>query len=129
MRNARLYLQQFAAALTCLVLVFSAAVTMAMAVPALKGRVNDYAGLLSAATAGQLEAALQQFEQAESTQLVVLTVPSLEGDSIEDFSMRVAEKWRIGREALDNGQFCWWPARSASSGSRWATGWKGRSPI
>lgn len=103
MRNARLSLQHFAAALTCLVVLFSAAAAAAMAVPALKGRVNDYAGLLSAATAAQLEAALQRFEQTESTQLVVLTVPSLEGDSLEDFSIRVAEKWRIGREGLDNG--------------------------
>jgi uncharacterized protein len=75
----------------------------ALPVPALKGRINDYAGLLSSATAQQLDAGLAQLEATDSTQIVVLTVPSLEGDSLEDFSIRVVEKWQIGQKGKDNG--------------------------
>lgn len=75
----------------------------ALEVPQLKGRVNDYAGILAPATARQLEEILRQFEAAESTQLILLTVPSLEGDSLEDFSLRVAEAWKPGQTKLDNG--------------------------
>jgi uncharacterized protein len=72
-------------------------------VPGLKGRVNDYAGMLSSATIQSLESELKEFEQTDSTQIVVLTVPSLEGEAIEDFSIRVAEAWKIGHKGSDNG--------------------------
>jgi uncharacterized protein len=75
----------------------------ALEVPPLKGRVNDYATILAPATARQLEEVLRQFEAAESTQIVLLTVPSLEGDSLEDFSLRVVEAWKPGQTGLDNG--------------------------
>jgi len=75
----------------------------ALQVPALKGRVNDYAELLSSTTARQLEASLAQLESTDSTQIVVLTIPSLKGDSLEGFSMRVVEKWQIGQKGKDNG--------------------------
>lgn len=76
---------------------------LALEVPPLKGRVNDYAGLLAPATVSQLEELLQNFEAAESTQIVLLTVPSLEDDSLEDFSLRVVETWQPGQNKLDNG--------------------------
>jgi uncharacterized protein len=72
-------------------------------VPALKARVNDYAGLLAPATINQLEQALLAFEQSESTQIVVLTINSLQGESLEDASMQVAEAWKVGQKNLDNG--------------------------
>ena len=75
----------------------------ALDVPRLKGHVNDYAGMLSPASQRQLEALLTDFEQKESTQIALLTVPSLEGDSLADFSIRVAETWKIGQEEADNG--------------------------
>jgi uncharacterized protein len=75
----------------------------ALEVPALKGRVNDYGGMLSPETERRIETLLQELEEKDSTQVVVLTVPSLGGDGLEDFSMRVAERWRIGRKGLDNG--------------------------
>ena len=75
----------------------------ALDVPPLKGRVNDYAGMMSPATERLLEATLQRFEEAESTQIVVLTIPTLAGDALEDFSIRVAEQWKIGRKERDNG--------------------------
>jgi uncharacterized protein len=72
-------------------------------VPALRGRVNDYAGILTPATVSSIEARLRDLEATDSTQIAVLTVPSLQGDSLEGFSIRVAEEWKIGRKKLDNG--------------------------
>ena len=75
----------------------------ASTVPKLSGRINDYAGLIDPATERQLDAALAQLEQTDSTQIVVLTVASLEGSSIEQFAIRVAEQWQPGQKGLDNG--------------------------
>ncbi len=75
----------------------------AIPVPALSGRVNDYGAMISAPVRAELEARLQQFEAAESTQIVILTVPSLEGEPGENFSIRVAETWKIGHKGSDNG--------------------------
>jgi uncharacterized protein len=84
-------------------LLFVAGVAAALEVPRLQGRVNDYAGMLSPSTETQLDAALADLEQTDSTQIVVLTLPSLQGESLEDFSIRVAEAWQIGQKDLDNG--------------------------
>jgi uncharacterized protein len=75
----------------------------ALEVPVLKSRVNDYANMLSPQTRYDLEAKLEQLEKSDSTQIIVLTIPSLEGDAIENFSIRVAERWKIGQKKLDNG--------------------------
>jgi uncharacterized protein len=92
-----------AAAAVLGLLLFLLQAALALEVPPLRGRVNDYAGLLSTGVANQLQLQLRDFEQKDSTQIVVLTVPSLEGDSLEDFSMRVADRWKIGHKGLDNG--------------------------
>ena len=76
---------------------------MAIEVPALSGRVNDYGNMISAPVKAELETRLQQFEAAESTQIVILTIPSLQGEPIENFSIRVAEAWKIGHKGSDNG--------------------------
>ncbi|HEY3066942.1 MAG TPA: TPM domain-containing protein [Methylomirabilota bacterium] len=77
---------------------------VALTVPAAPtARVNDYGGLLSAADRDRLESLLTEREQATGTQVVVAIFPSLEGESLEDFSIRLAEKWRIGRKGLDTG--------------------------
>jgi len=75
----------------------------ALEVPQLRGRVNDYANLLSPGASQRLEQALVDFERSDSTQIVVLTINSLEGESLEEYSIRVAEAWRIGQAKLDNG--------------------------
>ena len=75
----------------------------ALDVPQLKGRVNDDAGILSSTTERQLDAVLKDLEQTDSTQIVVLTLPSLQGENLEEFSIRVAQQWLIGRQDLDNG--------------------------
>ena len=69
----------------------------------LRARVNDLAKILTAEKTQQLEEQLREFEQQTSHQIVILTIPSLEGDPIEDFSIRVAEAWKIGQKGTANG--------------------------
>lgn len=90
------------ALLLCL-LILPAGQLLALEVPPLTGRVNDQAGILAPATVAQLENSLSLFEQEQSTQIVVLTIPSLAGDSLEEFSLKVAETWQIGQKSKDNG--------------------------
>ncbi len=77
--------------------------TYALDVPPLRAHVNDYAGMLSAEATQSLESELTAFEKTDSTQIVVLTIPSLEGENLEDFSIKVAEAWKIGQKGTDNG--------------------------
>lgn len=88
-----------------IVLIISALTTLLFArdIPKLKGRVNDYANLLSSKDKRDIERYLVDVEQSTSSQLVVLTINSLEGDNLEDFSMRVANKWKVGQASLNNG--------------------------
>lgn len=72
-------------------------------VPRLQGYVNDYAGMISPSAKLKIEQGLKAFEQSDSTQLVILTIPSLEGENIEEFSIKVAEAWKIGQQQKDNG--------------------------
>jgi uncharacterized protein len=65
--------------------------------------VNDYAGLLAPAERERLEARLAERERATGAQVVVAIFRSLEGESLEDFSIRLAQQWRIGQKSLDNG--------------------------
>ena len=76
---------------------------LALDAPPLKGRVNDYAGMLSSYTQQQLEGILRDLERTDSTQIVVLTIPSLEGEALEEYSIKVADQWKIGQKGLDNG--------------------------
>ena len=84
-------------------LLFTARPLLALEVPPLQARVNDYASILSPSTEQQLESVLRALEDEDSTQLVVLTISSLEGASLEEYSLRVVENWGIGHAGLDNG--------------------------
>ncbi len=75
----------------------------ALDAPRLQGYVNDYAQMISPAARGRLEAELKSFEQSDSTQLVILTVPTLEGETIDGFGIKVAEAWKVGQKNKDNG--------------------------
>ena len=86
-----------------LVGLLTAGTSAALEVPELKGHVNDYAGMLSRATETALDQRLRELAQTDSTQIVVLTIPSLKGDNLETFSMRVVESWQLGQKGLDNG--------------------------
>jgi uncharacterized protein len=76
---------------------------LALGVPKLSGRVNDYADLISPAAEARIEHTLEALEQDEGAQLVVLTIDSLEGEQLEEYSLRVAETWKLGRAEQDDG--------------------------
>ncbi len=78
-------------------------ITQALGVPKLTGRVVDNAHLLSPQAASALDARLAEFERTDSTQVVVLTIPSLEGESLEEYAIKVAQAWGIGQKGRDNG--------------------------
>src|SRR6266852_8430455 len=67
------------------------------------GRVNAYAGVLSSDERARLEDKLRAREQGSSNQVVVAIFRSLQGESLEDYSIRLAQAWRIGQKGLDNG--------------------------
>lgn len=93
------YLRLFA---LCLVLLTRQA--LALSLPDKPtGYVNDYASLLQDTDKGNLESDLRNFETSDSTQIIVAIFPSLDDESLEDVSMRLAEKWQIGQKGKDNG--------------------------
>ena len=71
--------------------------------PAMNGPVNDLAGVLSAEEKASLTEYLTATNDQTGVQVAVLTVKSLEGDSIENFSINVAKKWKLGQAGKDNG--------------------------
>ena len=71
--------------------------------PALTGRVVDSAGMLDAATVSRLTTDLAAHEAATSEQIVVVTVPSLNGMPIEDYGYQLGRQWGIGQKGKDNG--------------------------
>lgn len=72
-------------------------------IPGYQGYVNDYASMMSPGVRDRLERTLQSFDMSDSTQVAILTIDSLEGDPVEDFSIRVVDQWGIGRKGKDNG--------------------------
>ncbi len=72
-------------------------------VPQLTGPVVDQAGILSRRTERVLESALRALKDKSGTQITVLTVPSLEGLSIEEASIKVVDKWQLGKRGEDRG--------------------------
>ena len=66
-------------------------------------RVNDFAGALTTADRDRLEAKLAARAADSRNQVVVAIFRSLEGESLEDFSIRLAEQWKVGQKGLDNG--------------------------
>ena len=75
----------------------------ALEVPYLTGRVVDEAEILDAGSIARISALLKAHEDRTTNQVAVLTVPSLQGESIEDFASRVFESWRLGQGDRDNG--------------------------
>lgn len=72
-------------------------------VPYLTGRVVDNAEIMKADTRRRLAELLQAHEQRTTNQVAVLTVPTLYGESVEDYAVRVFEQWQLGRKGKDNG--------------------------
>lgn len=89
--------------LILLLLQFTSLFAHALEVPPLRGHVNDYAALLSPSAAEYLEQQLTEFERTDSTQIVVVAIDSLADENLEEFSIKVAEAWKIGQKKIDNG--------------------------
>lgn len=71
--------------------------------PALSGRVVDAAHILSRSDIEQLEQTLAQHEQETSNQIVVATIKSLQGTSIEEYGYQIGRHWGIGQKGKNNG--------------------------
>src|SRR5690606_22653995 len=59
--------------------------------------------ILSASKVQQLEAQLKQHEDSTSNQIAILIIPSLDGEVLEEYSLKVAEKSQLGKKEKDNG--------------------------
>lgn len=81
----------------------SACVTFSPTLPQLTGRVVDSADLLSATAEERLTRALQTLETRTRDQLVVVTVPDLQGVSIDQYGLALGNAWHVGQKTLDNG--------------------------
>src|ERR1700758_5384657 len=89
----------FIALLLCWAGVAAADVT----VPPLTGRVVDQTGTLAPSDIASLTQQLKDLEQRKGSQVAVLIVPTTEPETIEQFSIRAAEAWKIGRRRIDDG--------------------------
>lgn len=88
----------------CLFLLFTVSLAWAEApVPPLDARVTDLTATLDAAGKQALEDKLAALEQAKGAQLAVLVVASTQPESIEQYALRVAEAWKLGRKGVDDG--------------------------
>ena len=90
-------------ALSSFLLVFALALpALALDVPPLTNRVTDQVGILGDSQA-QITQMLKAHETATGQQFALLIIPTLAGDSLEDFSIRVVEAWKLGQKDKDNG--------------------------
>jgi uncharacterized protein len=92
-----------AVATTTLLALGGAAAAAAVDVPFLSGRVVDDADLLPPDAEQRIAARLDKLEGDTGTQVVLLTVPTLDGNPIEDYALKVAETWKLGRQGVDDG--------------------------
>lgn len=74
-----------------------------LAIPALSARVIDQTGTLSSSQVASLDQVLSTFEKRKGSQLAVLIVPTTAPESIEQFGIRVADQWKLGRKKVDDG--------------------------
>jgi len=74
-----------------------------VAVPQLTARVTDLTGTLTQAQTASLEQMLQSFEARKGSQIAVLMVPTTAPEAIEQYALRVAERWKVGRKNVDDG--------------------------
>src|SRR3954470_24735739 len=89
--------------LLALMLAFAFTALADVAVPPLTGRVVDRTATLSSGDIASLDKTLRDFEARKGSQIAVLIVPTTQPESIEQYSIRVAEAWKIGRRKIDDG--------------------------
>jgi uncharacterized protein len=91
------------ASLLALMLCWAFAALADVAVPPLTGRVVDKTATLSGSDIASLDQTLKDFEARKGSQVAVLIVPTTQPETIEQYSLRVAEAWKIGRKKIDDG--------------------------
>ncbi|MEX2445497.1 MAG: TPM domain-containing protein [Alkalispirochaeta sp.] len=91
------------AATVALLSILAVATAGALEVPSLSGRVVDEAGIVSQEGRSALEDYFRRIEDTTGAQIAVLTIPSLEDEVLEDYSIRVVEEWQLGQGEEDNG--------------------------
>jgi uncharacterized protein len=91
------------ASLLALLICWAVAAFADVAVPPLTGRVVDQTGTLSSGDIASLTQTLKNLELRKGSQVAVLIVPTTQPETIEQFSIRVAEAWKIGRKKVDDG--------------------------
>jgi uncharacterized protein len=91
------------AGIVALALCWAFAAAADVAVPPLTGRVVDQTGTLSSGDIDSLTQTLKNLELRKGSQIAVLIVPTTEPETIEQYSIRVAEAWKIGRKKIDDG--------------------------
>ena len=98
-------LARLARALAALALLGFASLALAqdVPVPPLVARVTDTVGLLDSAQRARLEDKLAAFEARKGSQIAVLIVPTTQPETIEQYAIRVAEQWKLGRKGVDDG--------------------------
>jgi uncharacterized protein len=90
--------------LALIALLLSASLSEAeVAVPPLKSSITDLTGTLSPGEIAQLEQKLAAFEAKKGSQIAVLLVPTTQPETVEQYSIRVAEAWKLGRKGVDDG--------------------------
>lgn len=72
-------------------------------VPPLQSRVTDMAGMLTENQRDNLENVLKEYEERTGSQIAILLVSKTEPEAIEQYSIRVADKWKLGRKGVDDG--------------------------
>ena len=72
-------------------------------IPYLTGRVTDNAQILSHETCRSLTESLKEHENLTGNQIAILTIPTLNGESIEDYAVKVFNEWKLGQKGKDNG--------------------------
>ena len=87
----------------CLAVYAGGARAAELSFPKLTRRVVDAAGILTPDQRGTLEAKLKAYEDKTSDQVVVATVPNLQGTSVEDYANRLFRDWKIGQAKTNNG--------------------------
>jgi uncharacterized protein len=91
------------AAFWLLLLPFVAAAADLVPLPALNARVTDLTGTLSQAQQAELESASTAIEHEKGSQVAILILPTTQPETIEQFGIRLAEAWKIGRGGVDDG--------------------------
>ena len=91
------------ASLLALLVCWAFAAAADVAVPPLVGRLVDQTATLSSADVASLQQTLKDFEARKGSQIAVLIVPTTAPETIEQYSLRVAEAWKVGRKKIDDG--------------------------